>query len=82
VKKKSPSNLIIEELPAIRPRWASIKAASQFSGVARYRIFELINEGKIRSAVLKRKGLIRGRRLIDLDSLDAYISQHVTGGQQ
>jgi hypothetical protein len=78
--KKSPSNLVIEELSAIRPRWAAIKAAVAYSGIPRYRIFELVAEGKIRSAVLKRKGLIRGRRLIDLESLDAWISKHASGG--
>jgi hypothetical protein len=71
------SEFVIEEMPSRHRKWGRVKAAVEASGIPRYRMFELLKEGQIRSATLKRKGKQRGIRLIDLDSLDAYIEKHV-----
>jgi hypothetical protein len=73
------TDFVIEEMPSRHRKWGRIKAAVEATGVRRYRIFQLISDGVIRTAVLKRKGKQRGIRLIDLDSLDAYIAKHATG---
>jgi hypothetical protein len=45
----------------------------------RYLLFELVKKGEIRSIALPRKpGSKRIRRLIDLDSLDAYLDNYAT----
>jgi hypothetical protein len=74
------THVVIEEGQPVQPKWGSVKAATQYSGIPRYRIFELVAEGQIRSAVLKRRGQLRGRRLIDLKSLDDFIARHASGG--
>ncbi len=41
----------------------------------RAKLYELLTRGEIKSFSLKEKGCIRGIRLIDRDSLDAYLEQ-------
>jgi hypothetical protein len=42
----------------------------------RAKLYELLSTGKIRSFLLKERGAVRGLRLIDRDSLDAYIESN------
>jgi hypothetical protein len=41
----------------------------------RAKLYELLARGEIKSFLLKDKGAIRGMRLIDRDSLDAYLQK-------
>ena len=47
------------------------------TGLSRPCLYELINAGKIKSASLKKKGTLKGVRLIWLPSLLEYIEKHV-----
>ncbi len=60
-------------------RWASIRDAATYSGLSKRTIEVLIKDNLIRSACPKRKGASRGRRLIDLRSLDEWIESGIGG---
>jgi hypothetical protein len=64
--------------PAPLPRWGKPGYVVQTYGIPRYRVFELIKEGKVRSTLIKRKGRQKGMRLIDLNSLDKYLEQYAS----
>ena len=53
---------------SIVPRWLKIPAAVTYSGICRSRIYDLLNAGKVKSH------LIGTARLVDRESLDAFIS--------
>ena len=55
------------------PRWATIRRAAEYSALSERHLYNLIGDGLIRSSLLKRPNLSRGRRLVDLHSLDRYI---------
>jgi hypothetical protein len=46
--------------------------------IKRGQAYELIRDGEIRSVVLRRKGRIRGRRLIEIASVRAWLSAQPT----
>lgn len=54
-------------------RWATLQSAANYSGLSVRLLELLIREGTLVSSVPKRKGAVRGRRLLDLRSLDAWI---------
>lgn len=43
------------------------------TGLSRSFLYQLANEGKIRTVSLRRRGMVRGVRLVDLGSLLDYI---------
>ena len=55
------------------PRWATIKRAAEYSGLSERHLYNAIADGLIRSSLVKRPNASRGRRLVDLRSLDAWI---------
>lgn len=55
------------------PRWATVKQAAEYSGLSERHLYNLIGDGLIRSSLVKRPNASRGRRLIDLRSLGAWI---------
>ncbi len=55
------------------PRWATLKQAAEYSGLSERHLYNLIGDGLICSSLVKRPNASRGRRLIDLHSLDAWI---------
>ena len=55
------------------PRWAPIKTAAKYSGLSERHLYNAIADGLIRSSLVKRPNASRGRRLIDLHSLDSWI---------
>jgi hypothetical protein len=58
----------------LNPRWLRIPAAVKYSGLSRSRLYELLSEGKIRSICVKsHKGAERGVRLLDRESIDAFM---------
>jgi len=67
---------IREEIGAVAPRWLRMDDAVHFSGIRRSKIYQLIKRGAIRSVCLREEGNVRGTRLINAASLDAYITKH------
>ena len=55
------------------PKWATIKQAAKHSGLSDRHLYTLIGDGLIRSSLVKRPNASRGRRLVDLRSLDDWI---------
>ena len=55
------------------PRWATIKRAAEYSDLSERHLYNAIADGLIRSSLVKRPNASRGRRLVDLRSLDAWI---------
>jgi hypothetical protein len=60
-------------MKTISPRWATLKQAASYSGLSDRHLYTLIGDGLIRSSLVKRPNASRGRRLVDLYSLDAWI---------
>ncbi len=60
-------------------RWIRLptKGRCPHTGLTRATFYELINAGAIRSASLKKKGRIKGIRLVWLPSVLGYIDRHV-----
>ncbi|MCH1500370.1 MAG: helix-turn-helix domain-containing protein [Akkermansiaceae bacterium] len=59
--------------PNTRPKWATLKTAADYSGLSERHLYNAIADGLIRSSLVKRPNASRGRRLVDLYSLDAWI---------
>ena len=53
-------------------RWRDVE---RHFGIKRGTLYNLINEGKVKSVVLRRKGNIHGCRLIHLASISTYLNQ-------
>jgi hypothetical protein len=62
----------------LEPRWLKVDAAVIYSGISRAVLYRILAEGKIRSSSLRSPGALRGIRLIDRASLDAYIESCAT----
>ena len=60
-------------MKTISPRWATLKQAADYSGLSERHLYNAIADGLIRSSLVKRPNASRGRRLVDLYSLDAWI---------
>lgn len=63
----------------IRPRWGKKTQAARYSGLSTRTLDNLISRGLIRSSLVRQPGCERGARLIDLDSLDAFIEAGIGG---
>lgn len=55
------------------PRWGNYKTARTHSGLSIRLLQDYVKDGLIRSSVVTKPGASRGVRLIDLNSLDAFI---------
>jgi hypothetical protein len=62
----------------LEPRWLKVETAVIYSGISRAVLYRILAEGKIRSSSLRSPGALRGIRLIDRASLDAYIESFAT----
>jgi hypothetical protein len=63
----------------LKPEWVRPAQATQIFGIGRTKVYELIAEGKIRTASIKPRGTTRGTRLISYDSLADFIESHIEG---
>ena len=63
----------------LKPEWLRIPDAIRVSGIGRSSLYELIAAGRINSKCLRKRGAIRGIRIISYDSLLAYID--AAGGE-
>ena len=60
-------------IPYEEKRCATLGEAAHYCGLTERTIYNLIGDGLIRSSLVKRLNASRGRRLVDLYSLDAWI---------
>jgi hypothetical protein len=56
-----------------KPEWLRVPDAVRIFGVCRSSLYELITNGAVKSTALRKRGAVRGIRLISFDSLAAYI---------
>jgi hypothetical protein len=71
------SDSFIVQSQTIRPKWAGLKVAKQYSGFSIRLLQAYIADDLIRSSLVKKPGCKRGIRLIDLESLDAFIEKGI-----
>lgn len=63
----------------LEPRWATLEGASIYSGLSRQYLYQIANNGSIRTALVKAQPKnTRGRRLVDLRSLNVWIESWVS----
>lgn len=65
------------ETNSTQPRWLTLKGASDYSGLSVRLLADLIKDQELVSALVRRKGRRSGRRLIERESLDSFISQGI-----
>ena len=58
-----------------RPEWLRIPAAIEVFGISRTKLYELIGERCIKSVSLRKRGQIKGTRLINYDSMMEYLDR-------
>jgi hypothetical protein len=63
----------------LEPEFISIRAACRFSSIGRTQIYLLIRHGHLKSISLRKKGAARGRRLVSVASLRAYLNSFAEG---
>jgi hypothetical protein len=59
----------------VDPEFVDLGGLQARFGIRRSTAYTLISEGAIRSVVLRRKGTIKGRRLVDVASVRQYIAR-------
>ena len=63
----------------VADRWVRLPGAKQreyHTGLSRAHIYALIKAGEIKSSSLKRRGTLRGVRVVHLRSLLDYVEKH------
>jgi len=60
-----------------RPEWLRVDKAASLYGLSRSLLYELIADGSIKSANIRRRNALKGRRLVNADSLAAFVESHV-----
>jgi len=60
-----------------QPAWFTIPEASRYSGLSTALLYELIREECLVSSTVLRPGRRRGRRLVQRESIDAFIEAGV-----
>jgi excisionase family DNA binding protein len=61
------------------PEWLRVPEAVRRFGLGRSTIYELIRNREIKTALIRKRGNTRGRRIISTDSLRAYVERFVEG---
>jgi hypothetical protein len=64
---------------APEPEWLRVSEAVRRFALGRSTIFELIHSGEIKSALIRKRGNVRGIRIISTDSLRAFVERFVEG---
>jgi len=58
---------------SVAPEFTDLAGLKSGWSINRTLAYELLKEGRIRSVVLRRDGLVRGKRLISVESVRQYI---------
>lgn len=61
----------------VKPEWIRINQTTKIFGIGRTKIYELISEGKIKTASIRSRGTTRGTRLLSYDSVASYIESQI-----
>jgi hypothetical protein len=61
----------------IDPEFIEPSMMKPMFGIGRTSTYQLINEGAIRSALIRRRGRVSGKRLIDVASVREYLARCV-----
>jgi hypothetical protein len=56
-----------------QPKWLRVPDACRVSGIGRSLLYQHLKAGRIKSVCLRRTNSIRGIRLVNADSLNAFI---------
>ncbi len=64
---------------SIIPRWLTLKGAAMYSGLSERTIENYIKADLVISSNVVMPGASRGRRLVERESLDAFIEQCIGG---
>jgi len=60
---------------ALTPRWLTLKLAVSYANLSRSSLYCLIDRGDIKAAWVSVRGTgVRGKRLVDRESLDRYLA--------
>ena len=58
-------------------KWMRVPDAVRYSGMSRAKLYQLMAEGKIKTASVRQKGNLRGLRLFSVESIDAFLESFV-----
>jgi excisionase family DNA binding protein len=67
-------------LSETKPAWVSVEEACEILKVSRATLYTLLKLGAFKTASLRRPGTNRGKRLVNADSILAYLESQATGG--
>ena len=62
------------------PEWLKVKEACDYSRLSKGVLYDLMNAGHIRNVSLRKRGQIKGTRLVSFDSLRGFLEKRATGG--
>ncbi len=65
---------------SLKPEWLRVPDAVRVFAISRSALFEMIAAGTIKSASLKKRGALRGIRIISYNSLAEYCERAATQG--
>jgi len=65
----------------IEPEFVDCKGLEAGWGIKRSLAYELLNDGKIRSVSLRRRGALRGKRLFSVDSVRSFLREQMEGAE-
>jgi hypothetical protein len=66
----------------ISPEFIEPSMMKAMFGIGRTSTYQLINEGAIRSALIRRRGRVSGKRLIEVESVRSYLRRCVEESNQ
>jgi hypothetical protein len=64
----------------LKPEWLRVPEAVRLFGLCRSSLYELITAGTIKSTALRKRGAVRGIRLISYDSLASFVENAAREG--
>lgn len=70
-------NAAPSQADGVEAEFLRVPAASKFCGLSRSHLYELIKTGQIKSACIRRRGALRGVRLISRASLVEFVNSHI-----
>jgi hypothetical protein len=59
----------------IEPAWLTVPMAVRYASVSRSKIYQFVEDGRVKSVCLRDRDKIRGTRLISRASLESYLSK-------
>ena len=63
-----------------QPKWLRVPDACRVSGIGRSLLYQHLKAGHIKSVALRDKNKVRGIRLVNADSLNAFVESFADGG--